>query len=342
MGMGDAHGMMKSGMPFLILFVSQMMKTREAQRSIIDHDDGWVYLGLLCFAIPVHELASAVEAVSAAQLGATADMNPLDMANDIIDRGMPQLIDTPGYVDSVNELMAEDARGGFDNTLSANIAHLQQVFDMNAHKDNFAKRCKDTRAIYSELYTHLSKFIEPARDAENPQIIRANKFLEVFESLETGSADRQFENLKFLVRIQFDEDGLKTMLPECMTTASAIGLLAFFIFTLVNADHNNATQDFEAIKHELWDSLSLDYHDTDQYECEISSAPIQTPPPPEGTRMVVSRYGQNASVAARNQWSPDTTTCVESTPSVWSLQQNLFNDCSSSSCMIEDNKDLYP
>merc|ERR1712086_841787 len=127
--------------------------------------------------------------------------------------------------------------------------------------------------------------------------------------------------------------GLKTILPECMTTASAIGLLAFSIFSMTNAGglgdlmgFSNAARDFEAIKHDLWDSLSLDYQDTDQYECEISSTPIQTLPPPEGTRMAV--YGdQSASVPARNRWSPDTTTSVESIRSVWSLQQNLFNDC---------------
>jgi len=123
----EAHGtggMVKSGLPFLILFISQMMKSPETQRSIVDHDNGWVYLGLLCFAIPVHELASAVEAVSAAQLGATTDLNPLDMANEIIDRGMQQLIDTPGYVGSVNEMMAEDAGGGFDNYALSATLHI--------------------------------------------------------------------------------------------------------------------------------------------------------------------------------------------------------------------------
>ena len=50
-GLGEegAYGL---GFTFIILFVSQMLKTVEAQRTIVDHDDlQWIYMGLMCFAL---------------------------------------------------------------------------------------------------------------------------------------------------------------------------------------------------------------------------------------------------------------------------------------------------
>ena len=105
-GLGG-NGTFDVGCPFLMLFVSQMMKSPEMQRAIVDNVDKWVYIGLMCFAIPVHELAFAVEAVSAAQLGATTEMNALDLADEIINAGMPTLNNIPGYTGSVQQLMRE-------------------------------------------------------------------------------------------------------------------------------------------------------------------------------------------------------------------------------------------
>ena len=270
---------MDVGCPFSMLFMSQMMKSPEMQRAIVDNDNGWMYIGLMCFAIPVHELAFAVEAVSAAQLGAATEMNALDLADEIINAGMPTLNDIPGYAGSVQELMREskDAEGEFDNhALTAMIQHLQSVLDTNAHQVDFVKRSKDAWEIYSALYAYLCRFIEPARNEVNPETITREKLLEVCENLNssgTGMGVDDDEKLKDF----FDGKlfaALKKMLPESMTVASTIGMLVLIMFA---SERHHLSGQFIPFIRDLCGSLSLNYESCDPYDCgenSIGSTPF--------------------------------------------------------------------
>ena len=358
-----AHGLGQEGIlevayPFVMLFVSQMLKTPEAQKCIIDNDNGWVYMvtlcatrsinagfcscrltcavlpslvlslscisilgscsslkmqllvvcglqqfslllmlqGLMCFAIPVHELAFAVEAVSGAQLGATTEMDPQEMANDIIDENMPQLLDNPAYSDSVRQLY-EEQKESCDGILIETIAHLQDVFETNAHQDHFVNRTTDMRAIYSAIYGCLGEFIEPARDPINREVVKTDKLLEALKSIEESRATNIEKCLQLLAKSEIFRNA-SAMLPELMTFASTVGLFTFFLII----DDGAAAEDFIALKLDLCCSLSLSYEDADRYACDVLSIPCK-----------VSHHDSGASPS-------NTTSYTESIPYAWSLK----------------------
>ena len=260
--------------PIFMFFVSQMMKGPEMQRAIVDNDSGWVYIGLMCFAIRVHKLAFAVEAVSAAQLGATTEMNALDLADEIISAVMPTLNDIPRYTGSVQQLIRE-SKDEFDNhSLTAMIQHLRSVLDTDAHQDNFMKRSKGVREIYSALCAYLCRFIEPARDEVNPESITREKLLEVYENSNSSGTDMGVDEDEKLKDF-FNGDifaALKQMLPEFMIVASTFGMLALIMFA--NERHHLSGQFIPFIR-DLCGSLSLNYESGDPYDCAIASTSFQ-------------------------------------------------------------------
>ena len=154
-----------------------MVKSQGKKAELIDYLGGSNadYIQMLCFTIPVHELAFVVEAVSAPANEATTEMAPFDMAIAGIRCGVQQLfesevdtnawmlgqhkIETPGQlVDCLNDRASIME----DNKFSVNIEHMQQVFELNAHQEKFSNRMKDTRAVYSALCNQLVELLAPA------------------------------------------------------------------------------------------------------------------------------------------------------------------------------------
>ena len=116
------------------------------------------------------------------------------------------------------------ARYDIDFTLA--VEHLQRIFELNT-QENFIKRSKDARAIYSTLSSQLEEMLEPIRDEANPQIIWSDKLIQLFERLESGQllTDHTIEAL--LSKFELSE--LRDFLPENMTIGSITGFLLFFI-----------------------------------------------------------------------------------------------------------------
>ena len=257
-----------------------MVKTRENDEIFLKGEDAF-YMGMLCFAIPVHELAFAVEGVSAAAHKATKEIAPSDIATEGIHHGLEELfesgIDTGDFrlngtkiesseqfIESMKKIDPNLMQG---NNFSVIVEHLQRIFELNAHQENFIRRRKDACVIYGALCSQLEGILQPARDEANPQIILSEKLIQLLQHLESEQSDCPDRPIAVLLSNCGASKG-QAHFPETMTVASVIGLLVFMIFSSATRDNKCAT-----LMRELCESLSLSYDEAEHYNCQIWSAP---------------------------------------------------------------------
>ena len=284
----------------------QLVKIRENAELVMTEDEGIIYIGMLCFAVPVHELAFAVEGVSAAVNGATKGIEPFDMATEGIQYGVLQLfendeVDTRAFkidgtkIETAVQFVEFLANQGVmeDTKFSVVVEHLQRIFELNAHQENFTRRSEDARVIYRALCSQLEQVVEPARDEANPQNILSEKLVQLLQRLESGQLPLgPIEELLSICEASETEK----YLPEVMTVGSVIGLLAFLI---LSKGESLCTK----FMRELCESLSLSYDGAERYACQIWSAPR---------------------LSSESDGGESDEPVVEQIQSKWSLRRDLF------------------
>ena len=344
--------LLESAVSFFPLFLHQMVKTREHAELVLN--DEFFYIGLLCFAVPVHELALAVERVSAGINGVTEERQSFGMALEGIHSGLQQLfesdLDTSAGLqigdervqsaDQFIEMFNRDPQM-FDcmhgNQFNMAVEHLQRILELNLHQPNFINRSADARLIYSALSSQLEEVLEPARDEANPQIILSEKLKPLLDRLASGCPDHDPSPMEALLGICKMDKAAK-LFPERMTLGSAIGILSFFI--LANSD-----ECLELFIAHLCISLCLDCDNSERYTCQVWSARFFDPPctprgqsGPDSLAAMFSDYMQAQKMRGSDDGSDrlepgngmleeDSFAAGAMTQelSAWSLRQNLFH-----------------